>query len=307
MMKAAKSLALILAAFGFGQVSLQAGSLSLGMARAVKNQVNQLDSKVAGAQGISLTARASNLSSSSRVFQPRSTNVFAAPSIYRAALASCQLVKTTSDATPYTIFDSGLANANVITLTGNATGIGQNTSYPPPGTYLYMAVTVLYLEQATMINNFPTAGSSNNNMIFRIYFSTLAPNAKRDILVSLDSGNTWGWIATGAGGGLPWAPSSTKPPIWLTQTGGLNTTGWVTGQGGGQLYFQSPLDPITFLVPLATPLVIPQNPTGQWVLSMNFDTSQSLGWTDNNGDGKLDSGDPFWAEQPAITITAVNQ
>jgi hypothetical protein len=275
---------------------LHAAGLRFGMTAAVKEQAKKVDKKVieqtaaAQARGISLLGRANGLASS----PARRAPGVGTPRVYKVALASCQLAKSLDDATPYSIFNVELADARVFNLIGSAVSMSSNSEYPAAGTYNYIKVKMLYLEQGTTITGLPNAGE--NNILFRSYFSTLTGiRDKFDMLISADNGTTWQWVDKGQS---PWALVNTKPADPLLQPG-LDTIGWSPTHD----IYLSALNPAEFLMPLSEPLVIPENPTGRWVLTMTFNTANNVNWDNDDGNGILDVGEAFFGSAPSTTIT----
>ncbi|MEN6372373.1 MAG: hypothetical protein ABFD64_10210 [Armatimonadota bacterium] len=189
---------------------------------------------------------------------PNYPNAFEVPSTYSVGISKMELLKSENDTTPYVIFDTNsVDNPKTITLTdtGVSESLGENESYPAAGTYSYCRFTLIY--QELTIN--ADLGSGSQPLKFRVYSTTSGKIQDGDCLVYLN--NTFNWIK----GGHYFPISGNRP--------GDEVTGTLTQHN--YLASDETPDPYVFTSTLATPLIIPANPTGKYKVSINLNITKS--------------------------------
>lgn len=239
---------------------------------------------------------------------------YQAPSKYSIVVSSVKLLKSVDDSSGYVIFDKGsFDNAVEIDLAvGVEKEFGANTSYPSGGTYNFLEYKLLYIKQ--IVTYWSYAGQNpfwnytgGHDALYKAYASTYGDFHALDIATYMDpiTNGVWKWLDTDAGDQLVSSrPSNPRKVDWDY------TVGWKENN----TYYVAQQDPAIIRVPLSTPLVIPESPTGIYVIKVSFNINNKFRWMDNYADGKFGDGD-YGSEgnpkvnpmPPEVTVTFTKQ
>lgn len=185
------------------------------------------------------------------------------PSAYSVALTKFELLKSQDDPTPYVVFNTGSTNSpKVVDLaSGRSAELGTNPSYPTAGTYRYVRMTMVYTDMTVAADMKDGAGLSQHKI--RLYTSDSGKFKAGDLLAYKNS--KWNWFGDDGDGDI-YVPTTSQRP-----NGRANHSGVVQ-----DFHFsKSSSEPYTEVVSLTTPFTVPENPTGKYVLTTNFDVTQS--------------------------------
>lgn len=227
--------------------------------------VGTLSRGVEAVASLTTTGRAASMGRISASMGPGELNVnypnaFQVPSTYTVAITKMELLKGTDDTTPYLVFDTGSVESPMaITLTGtdSTKSFGENSEYPEPGAYTHMRITMVY--QELTVNADVNDGNGYVAHKFRIYATTVGNVQDGDLLMDVDG--TYNWIK---GGGF-YPVTGSRPDDSIQDR--LVRHGYLASD-------ESP-DPYIFTGALATPLVVPDHPSGKYKIKATFDVSAS--------------------------------
>jgi hypothetical protein len=211
---------------------------------------------------------------------PNYPNKFIVPSQYSVAVAKVELLRGTDDPDPFVIIDTcGVADPAVVDLVaGTGVEVGRTESYPEPGTYTHIRLTLVYLEMEIPADIGDGSGCVEH--IFRLYTSSVGEVLNGDVLVLC--GGEWCWISEGdrvpVSEGRPDAVSGWE---W-TEFGPEPLSSVVQDMHFSQGDEESP-DPAVFTQALAEPLVIPDSPDSLYVVTLNFDITETPMYEDGDG------------------------
>lgn len=211
---------------------------------------------------------------------PNYPNVFIVPSAYCVAVAKVELLRGVDDDDPFVIIDTGdAADPEVVDLVaGLGVEVGRTDNYPEPGTYTHIRLTLVYLQMEIPAEIGDGSGCVDHQ--FRLYTSTVGGVFDGDVLVS--SGGEWCWISDA--GYIPVSegrPDSESGWNW-TEYGPEARSAVVQDMHFSAGDEESP-DPAVFTQALAEPLVIPDSPDGLYVVTLNFDVTQTPMYDDGAG------------------------
>lgn len=218
---------------------------------------------------------------------------FVAPSAISVAVAKLELLQGEDDADPYVVFDTGadLTQARVIDLlqAGASDSFGENDEYPEAGTYTHVRITVVYIDNVMAVDIGDGQGSVDHHT--RIYASTVGEIRDGDTLMDVN-------------GRLCWIQGATFPPITGSRPADPDINGsevvnfppWASDDAD-----TSP-DPLTITValPAGQEVVVPANPTGTYLVNVNFDVTQSDIYPEATGIIFFDDTDQDGLFEPAV-------
>jgi len=228
---------------------------------------------------------------------PNYEDAYESPTAFGVSAFKCSLLTDESAVDSYIIFDNGSVEAaQYYDLSDETPTIfGSNETSPDAATYSHVGLYMAYI-QATFpmdIGDVDNAGYIPHSV--RIYASTSGEVQDGDLMI--EAGGIWRWVDSTNG---TYVTSRPALPVQFLDFASANTP-----------------DPYTEVVTLEAPVVIPEDPEGQWVGTFTFDGTDMFFYDDVDSDSKFEPGvltpngdrvegfnQPQWAPSaPAVTCT----
>lgn len=211
---------------------------------------------------------------------PNYHDTYLRPAQMSVALAKFELLKSVDDESPYVVFTASVGSPREIQLTGGTSAtFGENTAYPPAGTYTHARMVLVYIQTRFTLDDGLGNGLTTGD--FRLYASSVGNIRNGDVVRVQNSQMYWMTSSYYQGDDAPFQNSTSvgPRPDSLSGTALIEASPRLMSCVVQDYFFSEPdhisPDPYEQVIVLPTPIVVPGNPSGQYRVVVDFDVTSS--------------------------------